>query len=108
MTPEEKKLDDYTDRLARLMTEKKELNETINELVTEAADKCGETKKVIKALVKEKAMSEIERAEQRLHEERVDHLRAKLGLLADLPLGEAAVDGEKKKAKAKLEAIPAH
>lgn len=92
MTKDEKKrLQSYIDRIAQLRTNKKELDDEINELVAEANEQTGINKRVIKQLAKERNWSEVERGENQLIEESLDECRHALGMLLDTPLGEAAV-----------------
>jgi uncharacterized protein (UPF0335 family) len=93
---DKKKLDTYTERVATLLKEKKEIDDEIGELVAEAADKLGLRKGNIRKAAKERNMDELERADQRQREEEMDQIRNALGILADTPLGEAAVSTKEK------------
>lgn len=99
---EEKKLEHIVDRCVLLKGEIDERKEEIKELEESAWEKCAVRPKAIKQLVKEKGWDEVQRMEQRQHEESLDQCRKALGMLADLPLGEHAVERKKKQTK-KLE-----
>lgn len=98
---EEKKLEHIVERCLFLKGEVEQRKEEIKELEEAAWEKCGVKPKVIKQLVKEKGWNEIERMAQRQLEESLDSCRKALGLLADLPLGEHAVERTKKQQKKK-------
>jgi len=100
---EEKKLGHIVDRCVVLQAQIDQAKEEQKELGDAAWDKCGVKPKVIKQMVKEKGWSETQRMEQRLLEESLDQCRKALGLLADLPLGEHAVERKKKQQIKKLE-----
>jgi len=91
MLSDKTKLKQAINQIAQLQTEKKSKDDEINEAVALAAEKFELNKRTIKALAKDTRSNEMERAERRLQEEELDQCRAALGLLADLPLGEAAV-----------------
>jgi hypothetical protein len=98
MTPQEK------GHLTRIVERQKAINAQIQELKWEAKDladsawdKCGVRPKVIRQLAKEAAWDEVQRAAQRQHEESLDACRAALGLLADTPLGQAAMDDQQER-----------
>lgn len=102
MTKDEtKKLEHIVDRSYLLQTQIDERKEEQKELAEAAWEKCGVKPKVIKQLVKEKGWDEIKRTAQRLLEESLDECRTALGMLADLPLGEHAVERKKKSGAAK-------
>jgi hypothetical protein len=91
MTPQEKQ------HLTRIVERHKAINAQIQDLKWEAKelaesawDKCGVRPKVVKQLAKEAAWDNVQREEQRQHEESLDDCRAALGLLAETPLGQAA------------------
>lgn len=91
MNKEEKKqLESYTERIASLYRDKKELDDEINELVAECAEKLALRKGNIRKSAKERNMDELERSDRRQVEEELDQIRSALGILADTPLGEAA------------------
>lgn len=98
---EKKQLDSYTERVAKLLTDKKEIDDEIGELVAEAAEKLGLRKSNIRKGAKERNMDALDRADQRQREEEMDQIRSALGILADTPLGEAAVDTPTKKGTTK-------
>jgi hypothetical protein len=60
------------------------------EIADAAWDKYGIKAKVVRQLAKESAWDAVQREERRQLEESLDECRAALGMLADLPLGEAA------------------
>jgi len=99
---EEKKLEHIVERCLVLKGQIDTAKEEIKELEEAAWEKCGVKPKVIKQLVKEKGWNEIERMAQRQLEESLDECRKALGMLADLPLGEHAVERKQKQPK-KLE-----
>lgn len=102
MEPAEKK--DFKakiDQIAKKQLEKKEMDDDINDLVATAAEKFGVSKKLVKSLAKETRMSDVERSEQKLFEGEMHHYREQLGILADLPLGEAALAKEANKKNGK-------
>jgi hypothetical protein len=91
VTPGEKQ------QLTRIVERTKAINAQVQELKWEAKeiaesawDKCGVKPKVVKQLAKEAAWDQVQREERRQFEESLDECRAALGLLADLPLGQAA------------------
>lgn len=91
MNKDDKKyLDSTTERLATLFKDRKELDDEIAEIVSEAAEKLGLRKGNIRKAAKERNMDELDRADRRQVEEELDQIRSALGILADTPLGEAA------------------
>lgn len=85
------------DHLTRIVERLKAINADVQslkweakELADSAWEKAGVRPKVVKQLAKESAWDQVQREAQRQHEEALDTCRAALGLLADLPLGEAA------------------
>jgi uncharacterized protein (UPF0335 family) len=100
------KLNEATKRIAALESERKTLGFEIKELIDTAYEQTGVRKKNIKALAKLQAYSKEERADFMEAEEQFDECAVALGLLKDLPLGQAAMeaskkDDEEKKPKAK-------
>lgn len=93
---EKKKLKSFIDRISRLKVQKKDLDDEINELTADAADKMGLRKSTIKALAKRNRMSEIERQEADLLQEELEQCQHALGMLAGTPLGDAAEESTKK------------
>jgi len=89
---EKKKLTHHLERIQALTEEKKALEGDIKEHIEAASEETGLTKVVVKQLAKEWAMSRLEREAQRLHEEEMDKLRVAIGMLADTPLGMAAME----------------
>jgi hypothetical protein len=100
---EEKKLEHIVERSGVLQAQIDQAKEEMKELADSAWEKCGVKPKVIKQLVKEKGWNEIERMAQHQLEESLDECRKALGMLADLPLGEHAVERKKKQQPKKLE-----
>jgi hypothetical protein len=91
MTPQEKQhLTRIVERQKAINAEVQALKWEAKELAESAWDKCGVRPKTIKQLAKEAAWDEVQREEQRQHEESLDECRAALGLLASTPLGQAA------------------
>lgn len=99
---EKKDLDSATERIAALMNDKKEIDDEIAEIVAECAEKTGLRKGNIRKAARERNMDDLERADRRLVEEEMDQIRHALGILADLPLGEAAVEAGTKKRVRKI------
>jgi septal ring factor EnvC (AmiA/AmiB activator) len=115
INPQMKKtVDSVTTRVKNLLADKKNIDAQIKDLVDSCAEQTGVRAKNIKQLAKDKMMSKEERADKIAAEEQLDSLRVALGLLKDLPLGQAAIEArdqeesEKpaKKAKAKAEKKP--
>jgi uncharacterized protein (UPF0335 family) len=79
-------LDRYVSRLEALHDERGELNASIKEVYDEAKN-AGFVTAIIRQIVKERRMEETERHD---HYALLDAYRSALGMLADLPLGEAA------------------
>lgn len=101
MTDDEKKhLTHIVQRHSELAREIQERKWEQKELEASAWEKCGQKPKVVKQLSKESGWDAVKREEQRQFEEAVDQCRSALGMLADLPLGEAALSkaGEERKA----------
>lgn len=96
---EKKQLDSYTERIAKLFNDRKEIDDEIAELTAEAAEKLNLRKGNIRKAAKERNMDELERADRRQVEEELDQIRSALGILADTPLGEAAEASTKKTSK---------
>jgi uncharacterized protein (UPF0335 family) len=95
MTPGERTaLTQIVERTKAINAEVQALKWEAKELAESAWDKAGVRPKVVKQLAKEAAWDQVKREEQRQHEEALDQCRAALGLLADLPLGQAAQERE--------------
>ena len=77
----------YVDRVLALHDERKELNATISE-VYEEAKSAGFVTKIIRQIVREQQMDADERLD---HYALLDNYRHALGMLADTPLGQAAM-----------------
>jgi hypothetical protein len=77
-------------RIAEINAKVQELKWQGKEIADAAWDKYGIKAKVVRQLAKESAWDAVQREERRQHEESLDECRAALGMLADLPLGEAA------------------
>jgi len=91
MTPQEKQhLTRIVNDYARMNAEIQALKWDQKELAESAWDKAGVKPNVVKQLAKESAWDNVRREEQRQLEESLDECRAALGMLADLPLGQAA------------------
>ncbi|HWE19672.1 MAG TPA: hypothetical protein VG758_21225 [Hyphomicrobiaceae bacterium] len=91
MTPGEKqRLVGDVERIKVLNAEIQSAKWTIKEIADAAWDAYGVKGKVVKQLAKEAAWDQVQREERRQFEGSLDECRAALGLLADLPLGQAA------------------
>jgi hypothetical protein len=91
MTPQEKQhLTRIVNDYARMNAEIQSLKWDQKALAESAWDKAGVKPRVVKQLAKESAWDDVRREEQRQLEESLDECRAALGMLADLPLGQAA------------------
>jgi len=88
---EEKSLAYIVGRVAELNTQMQEAKWEIKELADSAWEKAGVRAKVVKQLAREQAWDAVKREDQRQYEESLDECRAKLGMLADTPLGESAL-----------------
>lgn len=80
-------LEGYIDRLERLLEERAGLNADMGEIYQEAKD-AGYQPKLMREIIRERAMEPDARAER---ESMLNLYRNQLGMLADLPLGEAAM-----------------
>jgi hypothetical protein len=94
---EEKALKHITKRLRELSAQRDQIKEEEKDLLETAFEKTGIQKKAIKQLVKEMDWDEVERMAQRTLEEELDRGRHALGLLADTPLGEHAMERLRRK-----------
>jgi uncharacterized protein (UPF0335 family) len=81
-------LDRYVSRLEALNDERGEVNASIK-AVYEEAKNAGFVTAIIRQIVKERRMEETERHD---HYALLDAYRSALGMLAELPLGQAAMD----------------
>jgi hypothetical protein len=77
---------DLASQIKTLKFEQKELEDS-------AWEKCGKSAKAIKQLSKESAWDAVKREKHRQLEEEIDAARVALGFLADLPLGQAEMEG---------------
>lgn len=100
-------------RIAKLNSQAKDIGFEIHQIADQVFDKGlvrapnhAGARKILKRLAKDSALDELEREELRLIEESIDECRAALGLLADLPLGEAAQFKANGKANGHAEAPP--
>lgn len=86
-TPDGTRLVSYISRIENLEAQKKEIQEDIKDIYVEVKS-AGYTPKVVRQLIRERAMDK-----QQLEEERqmLEIYRDALGQLADTPLGEAAL-----------------
>ena len=78
----------FVERLERLEGEKKGLSDDIKEIYAEAKEKGFD----VKALAQCVRLKKVNPAERAAYEARLDEYRGALGLLADLPLGRAAME----------------
>lgn len=78
------------DRIVRLEQQRKELAEDIKEILQEGKS-AGIKAKALKRQVREEMMTEEQRIRREEDEEEFQTLQARLGILADTELGEAAV-----------------
>lgn len=92
-----KKLAAATAQVAKLLNDKKEIDDDIAEIVATTAENLGIRKGNIRKAAKELNMDDLERADRRLQEEEMDQIRSALGILADTPLGDAAVNAATEK-----------
>lgn len=83
----------FRDRIARLEEEKAGLASDIRDLYAEVRA-AGFDPKALKAVVKEYMQTETQRAAAHATEAERDIYRSKLGMISDLPLGQAAVERE--------------
>jgi len=81
----------YVSGLEALETERREITEQINELL-QKADDAGHNKRALREVVKIKLMSREQRLKFDDAQDARDQMLVKLGLLADTPLGEAALE----------------
>jgi len=90
-------------RHAELNSQIKEMKFEQKELEDSAWEKADCKPRVVKQLSKEQAWNAVKREEQKQYEESLDSCRSALGMLADLPLGEHAMEsvGPAKKAARK-------
>ena len=81
------RLKSYVDRIEAVMAEKKVLSEDIKDIFTEVKS-AGYNPKAVRKIIQERAADQAKAAELA---ETVDLYKRGLGMLADLPLGQAAV-----------------
>ena len=79
----------YADRLENLELERRAAVEAIKDVLEEAHDK-GFGKKPLKEVVKRRLETAEEEQKRRDFEEELDAMLARLGMLQDTPLGQAA------------------
>ena len=77
------------DRLEQFMTEKADLDAAIRE-VLDAAEDHGFHKKALRAAVKRRMETADQKAGREAFEDSLEDMLARLGMLRDTPLGEAA------------------
>jgi uncharacterized protein (UPF0335 family) len=82
------RLKSFVDRIVRLEDEKKGLSDDIRDLYTQLKD-LGYVPKVVRAIIRDERL---DKSERELQETLKDLYRRELGLLADLPLGKAAME----------------
>lgn len=78
----------FVERIERLEEEKRTIADDIKEVYAEAKSNGFDTK-VLRQVVRERRMDDADRRER---EALLDTYRAALGMLADTPLGQAAMD----------------
>jgi uncharacterized protein (UPF0335 family) len=83
-------LEHFAKRLEELELEKREIAEEIKETLQRAEDQ-GHHKKALRAVVKIRMMTPEQRLEANATELARDQMMERLGMLSDLPLGEAAL-----------------
>lgn len=83
-------LERFVDRLVNLETEKKEVAEQIKEVLGEA-EQAGFSKKALRLVVKRKMETADQKAERERVESDLELMLSALGMLADTPLGQAAL-----------------
>lgn len=81
------RLKSYIDRIEELATEKAAINDGIRDIFTEVKS-AGYDPKAVRAIIRERAQDQGKVKELA---ETVDLYKRELGILADLPLGRAAV-----------------
>jgi uncharacterized protein (UPF0335 family) len=84
-------LQQFVDRLERLETDKRDIAESINQVLQEAVDN-GLHKKALRAVVKRRLESADEKVGREMFEDSLENMLARLGMLRDTPLGEAAAE----------------
>lgn len=81
---------DIVERAARMMEEIKESQAELKSFLSEASEELQIGKASLRQAAKEMNMDDGERAQIAAREQELDQLRSTLGILADLPLGQAA------------------
>lgn len=81
----------YLDRLEALFTEKADAQEAIKEVLAEAEDH-GFHKKALQATVKRRLETADQKLGREAFEDSLQQMLARLGMLRDTPLGEAAAE----------------
>ena len=100
MTEDEKKnLTHIVGRHYELAKEIQAAKREQKELEDSAWEKADCKPRVVKQLSKEQAWNAVKREEQKQYEESLDSCRSALGMLADLPLGEHAIERVKPEKK---------
>ena len=84
---EDKRLQSFISRVERLNEERKAIGDDIREVMAEAKS-AGFDTKIMRKIIAERKMDAAARAEQ---EALMETYRAALGMISDLPLGEAAL-----------------
>jgi len=92
LAEEKSKLSKIVNRAVEINAKVQALKWELKELADSAWKACGVKAKTIKQLAKEAAWDDVQRDEQRLLEEKLDECRLALGMLKDLPLGQAAAE----------------
>jgi hypothetical protein len=105
---DKKKLNAATAQIAKLYLEKKDIDDQIAEIVATTAEKLNYGKRNIRNAAKELNLTDVQRADKRLQEEELDQIRNALGILADTPLGQAAVPANDSDKKASRNKAPTH
>lgn len=82
------RLKDYISRIEAINADKAALNEDIRDIFTEVKS-AGYDPKAVRAIIRERAQDQAKAKELA---ETVDLYKRELGILADLPLGQAAVE----------------
>jgi uncharacterized protein (UPF0335 family) len=83
-------LERFVERVQDLEAERRSISHDINDVLTEAAD-AGHNKKAVRAIVKLRLETMEQKAQRVALEDAIDDMKARLGMLADTPLGGAAV-----------------
>src|SRR5437016_7742950 len=87
----DKRLDSLVSRIVRLEEEKRETSDAIKDVYIEAKS-AGYNPKALRVIVRRRLESEEDRSKREVIEAEVELLEARLGDLAKMPLGRAAID----------------